>query len=50
MLQNQVINQIKNLLYEDVDKTSIRELIFAWKPGLTKKEFERCYAEAFFSL
>lgn len=44
---NIVVEEIKNLLYEDLCKTDIKEIILAWLPGISDKEFNECFTEAF---
>jgi hypothetical protein len=44
------VQEIRNLLYEDMPKSEIREIIQGWLPGLNKQEFDVAFTEAFVTL
>jgi hypothetical protein len=45
-----LVQEIRNLLYEDMPKSEIREIIQGWLPGLSKQEFDLVFTEAFVTL
>ena len=45
-----LVQEIRNLLYEDMSKSEIREIIQGWLPGLNKQEFDLAFTEAFVTL
>jgi hypothetical protein len=45
-----LVQQIRNLLYEDMPKSEIREIIQSKLPNLTKQEFDLVFTEAFVTL
>ena len=45
-----LVQQIRNLLYEDMPKSEIREIIQSKLPNLSKQEFDLVFTEAFVTL
>jgi hypothetical protein len=42
--------EIQKLLYNDMNKSDIREVIAGWLPGLSREEFDQAFTEAFVTL
>jgi hypothetical protein len=47
---NPLVQEIRNLLYNDMSKSDIKEVISGWLPGLSKQEFNEAFTEAFVTL
>jgi hypothetical protein len=45
-----LVQEIRNLLYEDMPKSEIREVIQSKLPSLSKQEFDLVFTEAFVTL
>ena len=45
-----LVQEIRNLLYEDMPKSEIREIIQSKLPNLSKQEFDLVFTEAFVTL
>lgn len=45
-----IVSKIKDLLYSDMSKADIKELIFEAFPEVDEKTFQECFSEAFCTL
>lgn len=48
--ESPLVQEIRTLLYNDMSKSDIREVISGWLPGLSKQEFDVAFTEAFVTL
>lgn len=46
----EITKKVKELLFEDMPKSDIKEMIQAAHPAFTEEMFESCYSEAFTTL
>lgn len=46
----EIVSRIKDLLYSDISKADIKELIFEAFPEVDEKAFQDCFSEAFCTL
>ena len=46
----EIVSKIKDLLYSDINKADIKELIFETFPEVDEKTFQECFSEAFCTL